>query len=61
MMAGLLESNAIIVGVVGLIILVIVIAAIAKNWRKGLKWIIGFIIAGIMAYLFASGGVLGIS
>ena len=52
--AELAVSNAVILAVAGAIILLIVI----KVLGKGLKWIIWLIIAGIIAYLLISSGVL---
>ncbi len=47
-------SNAVIWAVAGAIILLIVIKVLCK----GLKWIIWLIIAGVIAYLLISSGVL---
>jgi hypothetical protein len=53
-LAELAVSNAVILAVAGAIILLIVIKVLCK----GLKWIIWLIIAGVIAYLLISSGVL---
>jgi hypothetical protein len=52
--ADLAVSNTVILTVAGAIILLIVIKVLCK----GLKWIIWLIIAGVIAYLLISSGVL---
>jgi len=54
-LAGVQESQAVILGFAALIILVIVILSVK---RYGIKSLIWWIIIGIMAYLFISSAIL---
>lgn len=60
-----MKSEAVIMLVIGGIILLIILAAIFKgngsgsgSGKSGCEWIIGLIIAGILAYLYISGDII---
>ena len=57
-MQQLMKSHGIILMVVAAIIGIIVVVGIIKNRGKGLGWIILFIIACIMGYLYISSSVI---
>lgn len=59
-MEGLAQSQAVILGTVAVIILLIVIVGAVKGRGKGWKWIIGLIIAAALGYLLISAEVLNI-
>ena len=54
------ESQAVIVGAIALIILVIIVAGIVKGVGKGWKWILWLLLLGIIAYLLISAEILPI-
>ncbi len=54
-LADVAVSNAVILTVAGVIIILLIVI---KVLGKGLKWIIWLIIAGVIAYLLISSGVL---
>jgi len=58
MNADLAGSQAVILLVVGGIIALIIIGAIIKNAKKGIGWIIGFIILAIAGYLLISSEII---
>ena len=52
------KSNAVILGVAALIILIIVVVGSIKGRKKGWKWILLLIISAIVGYLFISDAIL---
>jgi hypothetical protein len=52
MLADLAKSNALMLGVLALIILILVIACIVRGGNTGCAWLIAVIIAAILTYLF---------